>query len=292
MAEADANEPLPPTTPSCDRTVSRKKSDAPLEKEDYVNTPSRSEHGESNGGIAASRPPPSSHRKVAIFADYDSCFDVVNPLIQDHKETTKYSRAYFKYWNVLDKRDAAVKILDSFLEEVCKDATVYLFVGSSRQSLAFDKILGRNNGGFEAIGGGAYEAIAADRGWTMNYALLADVPNNVPRWCKDSEGAGWNDLAKRQPIEPGDSRTTKEDDQRLKLMMVENNFLQLPAEEFGEVDCYFFDDRNEFLDYTRERCKIPSNINFYTVRWDFMGYIVDGWTAESHPIVAKKAERS
>jgi len=228
---------------------------------------------------------------AAIFADYDSCFDVVNPLIQDCPGTQKYSRAFFQHWGVLEKRDAAVSLLNRFLDEITRDRrAVYLFVGSNRQSLAFDKVLGSAPGGFEAIGGGAFEAIAKERGWTLNYALVADVgPVGLPRWSKDTEGSAWTDNTKRQPIEPRDG-TTAAEDRRLKLMIVENNFRQLRPEQ-GEVDVYFFDDREEFLANARENANIPDHIQFYTCRWDFMGYIVDGWSAQSHPLVAKKAER-
>merc|ERR1712232_410800 len=136
-----------------------------------------------------------------------------------------------------------------------------------------------------------FEAIAKDRGWTLNYALVADVgPVGAPRWRKDTEGSAWCDISKRQPIEPGDVGTTAADDRRLKLMMVENNCRQLPP-ELGEVDAYFFDDRDEFLVSARENATIPDHINFYTVRWDFMGYIVDGWTEQSHPLRTLRAQR-
>jgi hypothetical protein len=213
-------------------------------------------------------------------------------LIQECPASQKYSRAFFEHWGVLDKRDAAVTILEGFLDEITRERrATYLFVGSNRQSLAFDKVLGRAPGGFEAIGGGAYEAIAQERGWTLNYALVADIgPEGTPRWSKETEGGAWTDINKRQPIQPGDIGTTAADDRRLKLMMVENNFRQLLSEN-GEVDVYFFDDREEFLTNAREYAAIPPHINFYTCRWDFMGYIVDGWTVESHPLVANKAER-
>merc|ERR1712232_156590 len=58
---------------------------------------------------------------AAIFADYDSCFDVVNPLIQDCPGTQKYSRAFFQHWGVLEKRDAAVSLLNRFLDEITRD---------------------------------------------------------------------------------------------------------------------------------------------------------------------------
>lgn len=230
-------------------------------------------------------------RICAIFADYDSCFDVVNPLIQQSPASQKYSRAFFEHWGVIEIRDGAVELLDEFLTDITSHRDItYLFVASNRQSLAFDKILGGNSGGFEAIGGGAYEAIAAARDWTLNYTLVADTcATGTIRLTPDGdEGSAWKDVSKRQPIEPGVGRTKAADDMRLKLLIVENNFRQL-LPQAGDVDVYFFDDRQDFLTHTRENATIPTHVKFHTVRWDFMGYIVDGWTRQSHPLKAMLA---
>lgn len=225
---------------------------------------------------------------AAIFADYDGCFDIINPKLAEYDGTMKNSPAWFEKPKTGypagngAERDIAVTVLNNFLDEITRDRErVILFVGSNRQSLKFDRVMKRTHG-FAAIGEGGFEAIAAARGWQLNKALVADA---------GVYGSAWTDASKAQPIEI-DQYTSEIDEQNLKVMMCNNNLAELQKPEWGgndKVDAYFFDDGAKYLSAARGEVRgvipvtIPANVKFYTVQYDWFAYVIEG---ERNPLVA------
>jgi len=220
---------------------------------------------------------------VAIFADYDGCFDLVNPLLtDDHQSSPGFFRHYKKSPLYMQER---IKLIDG-LKAITRGASkVILFVGSNRQSNHLDEILSWNTSpkrlpsdgskatgkfrGFKAIGGGAFAAIAKEVGsevsgkpWELNKALAGDLmgtrmaSRDLIAWTNKemaqasnaATGTAWLDEESHQPLmddgNPEEMYDGEEDD--LKWLLVQNNMKQLRG--MGKVHAYFIDDRNKFLE--------------------------------------------
>jgi len=199
---------------------------------------------------------------VAIFADYDGCWDVIsetNPLANE--EVFQANGANYTF--VKD-------VLESAIASITHDKDVILFVGSNRQSPQMDILNNKLNQNGLALGkNGSFERWAETKktkGWSLNKALLSD--GNVPFSSWDSDGASsW------RPVE-------KEKDAKVRI--AENNFKYLNCN--GKVDVFFFDDKANYLEHVRKTAKIPQHINFYTVHYDWYSYALQ---SNNEPLVAK-----
>jgi len=107
---------------------------------------------------------------VAVFADYDGCWDVIS-------ETNPVATE--KVFKACGANYAFVEgIVESAIASITHDKTVTLFVGSNRQSSRVDKVTNKRNKTGLALGSnGAFERWAdkyKTPGWSLNKALLSD----------------------------------------------------------------------------------------------------------------------
>jgi len=199
---------------------------------------------------------------VAIFADYDGCWDVIsetNPLANEEafqKEGANYT---------------FVKgILESAIASITSDKKVILFVGSNRQSSQLDDHNNeRNNNGLALGKNGSFERWTEKnktKDWSLNKALLSDGDTPFSSWGNDRES----------PWRFG------EKDEDLKVRIAENNFKYLDCTD--KMDVFFFDDKANYLEHVRKTAKIPQHINFYTVHYDWYSYALQ---SNNEPLVAK-----
>jgi hypothetical protein len=199
-------------------------------------------------------------RTVAIFADYDGCWDVIsetNPLANEKVFQTEGAR------------------LERAIASITRGKKVILFVGSNRQSSRIDNFNnGHNRNGLALGKDGSFERWAEKhktKGWSLNKALLSDGDTPFSSWGKD------------RPSPWGFS----EKDEDLKVRIAENNFKYLNCTD--KIDVFFFDDKADYLEHVRKTAKIPQHINFYTVHYDWYSYALEGNTK---PIVAKGVDGS
>jgi hypothetical protein len=187
-------------------------------------------------------------KTVAIFADYDGCFDLISPSNPTGGDIDKMFADAEKLGINLHPKSYAEHLLTDFLGNITDGADhVILFCGSNRQCRRTDEFNARSNGnGLASIG---LKRLAEKNGWQFNPVLLEDV------------GANPNDIMNT----PGGSS-------KIKQMLAENNFTCLT----GPTEVYFFDDVQEYLNYVRFHAKIPRNIELKTVLFDWYGICFNG----------------
>mmetsp|Transcript_122273 Transcript_122273/g.224157 ORF Transcript_122273/g.224157 Transcript_122273/m.224157 type:complete len:354 (-) Transcript_122273:390-1451(-) len=232
-----AEQPMTTTTASCKTENSCLDCDS-FEEEDAVRR-----------GITFTPAGISKARKiVAIFADYDGCFDIISP---SNLAGTKMDKM-FNYAKQIDRllypRHHAEKMLTDFLDKITANAgRVILFSGSNRQSRKADECNAVQNDNGVAMTG--LKALAEDKKWQFESVLLEDAGKN-----------------------PSDILSAKGGSSEIKRMLAENNFTRLT----GPTDVYFFDDIEKYLKYTRDTANIPDNIELKTVHFDWYGICIDG----------------
>mmetsp|Transcript_61435 Transcript_61435/g.116123 ORF Transcript_61435/g.116123 Transcript_61435/m.116123 type:complete len:355 (-) Transcript_61435:390-1454(-) len=189
-----------------------------------------------------------AHSHVAIFADYDGCFDVISPSNPAGAKMDKM----FDYAKEIDRllypRSHADEMLTDFLKTITADAfEVILFSGSNRQSRKVDEDNAAQNQNGLAMTG--LKELAEDNGWQFEPNLLEDAGKNVSEIMSAVGGSS-----------------------EVKRMLAENNFQRLT----GPAEVYFFDDIEKYLKYTRDTANIPDNIELKTVHFDWYGICIDG----------------
>jgi len=193
---------------------------------------------------------------VAIFADYDGCFDIISPSNPSGGNADKKFDLAEKLGRKFHPRRHAERLLTDYLEKITHGAdNVILFSGSNRQSRQADEDNAERNGnGLARIG---LKQLAERYNWQYNPMSLEDA-------CKlpmDTHGGS----------------------EKIKQMLVENNFSCLT----GQTEVYFFDDVEKYLDYVRANAKTPSNIELKTVLFDWFAICIDG--TQQGPLSAKSS---
>jgi len=187
---------------------------------------------------------------VAIFADYDGCWDIISLTNPRSKESWFNANTPSKPYKDV------VYPLRKKIEEITAGKRVLLFVGSNRQSYEDDRFNAQQGNG-RAIGpNNAFERWVQAFGalknqcWELNKALLSDGNQPCSSWFewRPSPWATWSQ-------------------EKTKTKLLENGMKQLLPED--HVDLYFFDDHAEYLDYVRLHAKIPRNVSLYTVHYDW-----------------------
>mmetsp|Transcript_75419 Transcript_75419/g.133509 ORF Transcript_75419/g.133509 Transcript_75419/m.133509 type:complete len:353 (-) Transcript_75419:415-1473(-) len=202
-------------------------------------------------------------KHVAIFADYDGCFDIISPSNPAGAKMDKM----FAYAKQIDRliypRDHAEKMLTNFLDEITADAAqVTIFSGSNRQSRKADESNAVQNDNGLAMTG--LKGLAEDKGWQFKSILLEDAAKNPKEIMSVVGGSS-----------------------EIKRMLAENNFTCLT----GPTDVYFFDDIEKYLKYTRDTANIPDNIELKTVHFDWYGICIDGTQDGDCPLVPISASK-
>jgi len=199
---------------------------------------------------------------LAIFADYDGCWDVITETNPNANEGV-FLAAGANYTFVKG-------ILESAIASITHDKKVTLFVGSNRQSSQLDNFNSENNQNGLALGKDvSFERWAEKnltKGWSLNKALLSDGDTSFSSWGND-RASPWG---------------FGERDEDLKVRIAENNFKYLNCA--NKIDVFFFDDKADYLEHVRKTAKIPQHINFYTVHYDWYSYAFEG---NIEPLVAK-----
>jgi len=207
---------------------------------------------------------PQDRKTVAIFADYDGCFDIIS---RSNLAGAKMDKMfdYAKQINrLLYPRRHAEKMLTDFLDKITADAgQVLLFSGSNRQSRKADESNAVQNDNGLAMTG--LKGLAEDKGWQFKSILLEDAAKNPKEIMSVVGGSS-----------------------EIKRMLAENNFTCLT----GPTDVYFFDDIEKYLKYTREKANIPENIELKTVHFDWYGICIDGTQDGDRPLTPISARES
>mmetsp|Transcript_13429 Transcript_13429/g.23131 ORF Transcript_13429/g.23131 Transcript_13429/m.23131 type:complete len:283 (+) Transcript_13429:105-953(+) len=190
----------------------------------------------------------SDRKTVAIFADYDGCFDIVSPSNLAGAKMDKMFDYAEQIGRLLHPRKYAQKLLEDFLKEITADAEkVVVFSGSNRQSHKADEFNSvQNDNGLAMVG---LKKLAEEKGWEFDANLLEDVGLN-----------------------PSDIMNSVGGSSKIKQMLAENNFKHLK----GPTTAYFFDDVEKYLKFTRVNATVPENIEFKTVLFDWYGICIDG----------------
>jgi len=188
-------------------------------------------------------------KTVAIFADYDGCFDIISPSNPAGAKLDNMVNYADQIGRLRHPRSYAENVLKKFLGEITAGAEkVILFSGSNRQSRKADDYNALQNDNGSAMVG--LKQLAEARGWHFNPKLLEDVGVNPSAVMSGKDGSS-----------------------RIKQLLAENNFTCL-KDQYTEV--YFFDDVEKYLNYTREKATIPENIKLKTVWYDWYGICIDG----------------
>jgi hypothetical protein len=196
-------------------------------------------------------------RTVAIFADYDGCFDLISPSNPSGANTDKMFDKAKKSGASIHPRSHAERLLTDYLGKITEGADrVILFSGSIRQSRQADELNALANGNGLARTG--LEQLAERYGWEFNPVLLEDIGTTPRTILKTPHGSC-----------------------KLKQMLVENNLTCLT----GPTEVYFFDDVGKQLDYVRANAEIPDKIRLHTVLFDWYGICIDG--TQKGPLAAK-----
>lgn len=183
-----------------------------------------------------------TNRTVAIFADYDGCFDIMSAA---NIETRSPFRLHLEKMLAREKKAALhtveemQELLLGFLHKITAGASeVILFIGSNRQNEDIEQsgIFRNKNGHCKT----SLQEFAHQKHWTFNEARLDDViPPKADDWSEGSK--------------------------HLKRLLAEHNFKKLE----GPTDVYFFDDVEDYLKATAETADIPDLVNFYTVHFSW-----------------------
>lgn len=213
--------------------------------------------------------------KVAIFADYDACWDILVPPRGLYIRFRPEELGEVEAW-----KDTAEGFLKRAIDNITAGREVTLFVGSNRQSQGLDATRTTDYKNGRALGqGGAFEQLAEKLHFKLNKALLSDGLEPF---------SGWNNSEALDPWGKGEA------DRDLKVRIVRNNFKQLNGT--GNVSVFFFDDMSEFLDYVREKVRVElenNTIKFYTVHYDWFEYLNNvryGRARANQPLVAQDVE--
>mmetsp|Transcript_1264 Transcript_1264/g.2454 ORF Transcript_1264/g.2454 Transcript_1264/m.2454 type:complete len:353 (-) Transcript_1264:391-1449(-) len=246
-----AEQPMTTTTASCKTENSCLDCDS-FEEEDAVRR-----------GITFTPDDIPKTKHVAIFADYDGCFDVISPSNPAGAKMDKM----FDYAKEIDRllypRSHAEKMLADVLKTITADAfEVILFSGSNRQSRKADEDNAVQNQNGLAMTG--LKELAEDNGWQFEPNLLEDAGKNVSEIMSAVGGSS-----------------------EVKRMLAENNFQRLT----GPAEVYFFDDIEKYLKYTRDTANIPDNIELKTVHFDWYGICIDGTQDGDCPLVPISASK-
>jgi len=191
--------------------------------------------------------------KVAIFADYDGCWDIISAT---SKWATEYEKEGFQ-----KSYDYVSGLLKDKIEAITEDKHVILFVGSNRQSYADDSHNAQENSNGRALGAGnAFELWVNETWneygdcWELNRALLSDNQAPCSSWDKQNESPWGGKISSEQA----------------KVKLLENGIKQLLLEE--SMDIYFFDDDAGLLDYVRANAWIPPGMRLKTIQYDWHDY--------------------
>mmetsp|Transcript_61433 Transcript_61433/g.116117 ORF Transcript_61433/g.116117 Transcript_61433/m.116117 type:complete len:283 (-) Transcript_61433:77-925(-) len=207
---------------------------------------------------------PKARKNVAIFADYDGCFDIISPSNLAGAKMDKMFDYAKQIHRLIYPRRHAEKMLTEFLDEITADAAqVILFSGSNRQSRKADESNAMQNDNGLAMTG--LKELAAERKWQFQSNLLEDSGTNPSKIMNAKGGSS-----------------------EIKKQLAENNFRFLT----GPTDVYFFDDIEKYLKYTQEKATIPENIELKTVHFDWYGICIDGTQAGDRSLVSISASQS
>mmetsp|Transcript_1261 Transcript_1261/g.2443 ORF Transcript_1261/g.2443 Transcript_1261/m.2443 type:complete len:361 (-) Transcript_1261:95-1177(-) len=247
-----AEQPMTTTTASCKTENSCLDCDS-FEEEDAVRR-----------GITFTPDDIPKTKHVAIFADYDGCFDIISPSNLAGAKMDKMFDYAKQIHRLIYPRRHAEKMLTEFLDEITADAAqVILFSGSNRQSRKADESNAMQNDNGLAMTG--LKELAAERKWQFQSNLLEDSGTNPSKIMNAKGGSS-----------------------EIKKQLAENNFRFLT----GPTDVYFFDDIEKYLKYTQEKATIPENIELKTVHFDWYGICIDGTQAGDQSLVSISASQS
>jgi len=185
-------------------------------------------------------------RRVAIFADYDGCWDLPCAASQPGSQllknmTTKWEAKVEDTINRHTVENVNKLVMTFVREKIIRNASeVTLFIGSNRQCDELEEL----NQEFNKNGHALTELrnLAKRFGWKFNPARLAD----------------------RMPA-PQVARIFRSGSDNLKLEMVHNLFKELHS----ETDVYFFDDAPDYLFKALKEARIPPHIHFHIVYFDY-----------------------
>mmetsp|Transcript_126012 Transcript_126012/g.218515 ORF Transcript_126012/g.218515 Transcript_126012/m.218515 type:complete len:306 (-) Transcript_126012:16-933(-) len=220
----------------------------------------------------------SDRKTVAIFADYDGCFDIVSPSNLAGAKMDKMFDYAAQIGTLLHRRDYAEKMLTDFLKEITANADeVILFSASNRQSRKVDEFSAAQNDNGSAMTG--LKDLAKAKGWQFNPSLLEDAGTPVDEFLPPGFGrfSSFDDFRDPDLVQSGSGK--------IKQMLAENNFACLP----GPAEVYFFADVEKYLTYTRNMAHIPENIELKTVLFDWYGICIEG--TQTAPLLPIEVER-
>lgn len=192
--------------------------------------PSRPEQDDGNSAKGTSETSEST-AIVAIFADYDSCFDFY--CMTDDEFQLCLRRFPQPYQGMID-RGKTMEVVDRYLDQITEGAAeVVLFSGSNRQFPDMEAGNAARNG--NGLSRERLACLAADRGWRWNNA-----------WLAHGGFESYSDWSYLQQEDRSESM------RKMKLDMLNNN-LQTLAGEYQDSDShvdlrvYYFDDLMEYV---------------------------------------------
>eukprot|EP00930_Biecheleria_cincta_P057158 TRINITY_DN43130_c0_g1_i1.p1 TRINITY_DN43130_c0_g1~~TRINITY_DN43130_c0_g1_i1.p1 ORF type:complete len:353 (+),score=43.50 TRINITY_DN43130_c0_g1_i1:61-1059(+) len=194
-----------------------------------------------------------TNRTVAIFADYDGCFDITSA---SNMENSSQFRLHLEKMLAREKKpklhsvEEMQELLMGFVHKITAGASeVILFIGSNRQSEDIEQNCMFHNKNRHCKT--SLQELASQENWTFNQARLDEVlPPKADDWSEGSK--------------------------HLKRLMAEHNFRKLK----GPTDVYFFDDVEPYLQSTAESADIPQNINFHTVHFSWFDLMLGDQSME------------
>lgn len=206
-------------------------------------------------------------RTVAIFADYDGCFDIISP--SNQQEANQMLDYADQTGRLKNSKQHAQDLLKNCLRDITTGAeNVVLFSGSDRVSSKVDDFSAAMNGNGLAMAG--LRALAEEKGWKFNPNLLEDAGLSAGKYTPPGLGRFTTHDAKLDDRHPGIHH--QPGSMEIKRLLVESNFKHLT----GLSEVYFFDDVQSNLEYTRDKACIPDHIEFKTVWFDWHAICIDG----------------
>eukprot|EP00440_Ansanella_granifera_P049221 gb/GFBE01053330.1/.p1 GENE.gb/GFBE01053330.1/~~gb/GFBE01053330.1/.p1 ORF type:complete len:443 (+),score=52.70 gb/GFBE01053330.1/:1-1329(+) len=222
---------------------------------------------------------------VAIFADYDGCFDYISPTATYSWPVMIQHRNKYPAPKTGMSWEFIARMLITSLEVITRDRKkVVLFIGSNRQTVMSDlrNADAHRNGSCRL----AYEIIAKERGWELNRAMLADHEDELqnmdsaahqlldPQWFAHSSRE-WKH-GRQWPLTDADKECNTlsvSGDRLTKKLLISNGLGQLMKTYPGrKIDVFFFDDRIPLLNHVRTAVATPPNIKLYTVWYDYVTF--------------------
>mmetsp|Transcript_117819 Transcript_117819/g.229100 ORF Transcript_117819/g.229100 Transcript_117819/m.229100 type:complete len:374 (+) Transcript_117819:51-1172(+) len=205
---------------------------------------------------------------VAIFADYDGCWDIIS------RTNIRKGESWFNQATPKHNYKTCTSPLRKKIKDITAGKRVILFVGSNRQSWEDDDHNNEQNNNGLALGtDNAFERWVQEFGglenncWELNTALLSDNKQPCSSWNKrrESPWASWSS-------------------EKTKTKLLENGIKQLLLED--HVDLYFFDDHADYLQHVRKYARIPPNMQLYTIHYAWLQYAKGATTGELQAIAA------